>query len=53
MCTRYFIELESEDAEEIREIMAELNRRELERAGDATRPPPSSGARCSRPRLPP
>ena len=38
MCTRYFIELESEDAEEIREIMAELNRRELERAGDARAP---------------
>jgi len=38
MCTRYYIEMEVEEAEEIREIMAELNRREIERAGDARAP---------------
>ena len=38
MCTRFFIELESEEAWEIREMMAELNRQELERAGDVRAP---------------
>lgn len=38
MCTRYYIGMEGPETGEIREIMVELNRRELERAGDVRAP---------------